>query len=208
MKSTTFKLVEFFFIYFIIPLSYAIPYPWQAKLAIGFIGFFYVIFILLKVENEKFKLASHLNWKLFWKRTALKFVAIAILTTLFVSINNKENLFEVFENKPKLWVIIVFIYALFSVYPQELIYRTLYFKRYESLFYNKSFFIFLNAIVFSLAHTFFRNGLVHVLTFLGGIIFALTFNKTRSTVMVSIEHAIYGSWLFTVGMGSMLGFPS
>jgi membrane protease YdiL (CAAX protease family) len=62
--------------------------------------------------------------------------------------------------------------------------------------------------VFSLGHIFFKNALVMVLTFLGGILFALTFNKTKSTLLVSIEHAIYGSWLFTVGMGSMLGFPS
>jgi hypothetical protein len=25
--------------------------------------------------------------------------------------------------------------------------------------------------------------------------------------LVSIEHAIYGNWLFTVGMGQMLAFP-
>jgi hypothetical protein len=55
---------------------------------------------------------------------------------------------------------------------------------------------------------FFKNTLVLFLTFLGGVLFALTYNKTRSTLLVSIEHAIYGSWLFTVGMGNMLGFPS
>ena len=47
-----------------------------------------------------------------------------------------------------------------------------------------------------------------VLTFLGGLIFAITYYKTKSTLLVSIEHAIYGCWLFTVGMGDMLGFPS
>jgi len=47
-----------------------------------------------------------------------------------------------------------------------------------------------------------------ILTFVGGILFALTFQKTKSTLLVSIEHAIYGCWLFTVGMGEMLGFPS
>lgn len=47
-----------------------------------------------------------------------------------------------------------------------------------------------------------------ILTFIGGLLFALTFKKTKSTLLVSIEHAIYGSWLFTVGMGEMLGFPS
>ena len=53
----------------------------------------------------------------------------------------------------------------FSVYPQELIYRTFYFHRYSSLFRNKTLFIFLNAILFSLAHLFFRNALVLILTF-------------------------------------------
>jgi membrane protease YdiL (CAAX protease family) len=45
-------------------------------------------------------------------------------------------------------------------------------------------------------------------TFIGGILFAYTYQKTKSTLLVSIEHAIYGCWLFTVGMGTMLGFPS
>jgi membrane protease YdiL (CAAX protease family) len=66
----------------------------------------------------------------------------------------------------------------------------------------------MNAIFFSLGHLFFKNTLVIVLTFLGGLLFAFTFNKTKSTLLVSIEHAIYGCWLFSVGMGSMLGFPS
>jgi membrane protease YdiL (CAAX protease family) len=64
-----------------------------------------------------------------------------------------------------------------------------------------------NAIVFSLAHIFFKNTLVLVLTFIGGLLFAYTFVKTKSTTLVSIEHALYGNWLFTVGMGEMLAFP-
>ena len=120
---------------------------------------------------------------------------------------SKSDLFHVLFQKPKLWVIILFLYAMFSVYPQELIYRTLYFQRYKILFKSRSLFIFLNAIVFSLAHIFYKNPLVSLMTFLGGILFALTYEKTKSTLLVSIEHAIYGCWLFTVGMGSMLGFP-
>ena len=100
------------------------------------------------------------------------------------------------------------MYSFFSVYPQELIYRTFYFQRYEMLFKNRAIFIFVNAVIFSLAHMFLRNSLVLLLTFLGGILFAITFHRTRSTLLVSIEHIIYGSWLFTVGMGEMLAFPS
>ena len=76
------------------------------------------------------------------------------------------------------------------------------------LFKNTKVLIFANAVFFAAAHLLFKNNLVLALTFLGGLIFAFSYYKTQSTLLVSIEHAIYGSWLFTVGMGSMLGFPS
>jgi membrane protease YdiL (CAAX protease family) len=208
MKSVNYKLTEFFIIFIVLPISFALQYPWQIKLIIGFLGFLYIIFILLKIEKNTFKIAPNLNWKLFWKETIVKLVLIALITSVFVWITDRESLFEVLRNKPKLWIFILFIYSIFSVYPQELIYRTFFFQRYQALFSDEKLFLFLNAIVFSLGHIFFKNALVMVLTFLGGILFALTFNKTKSTLLVSIEHAIYGSWLFTVGMGNMLGFPS
>ncbi|MDU0355872.1 hypothetical protein RS130_20045 [Paraglaciecola aquimarina] len=52
------------------------------------------------------------------------------------------------------------------------------------------------------------NNLVFVLTFAGGILFALNYKKSQSLVAVSIEHSAYGLWLFTVGLGQQLAFPS
>ena len=208
MNSVLYKSIEFFVIFILIPISFAISYSSWIKLAIGFIGFLYIIYVLLKIEKEKFRIAKNLNWKLFFKQTLFKFIGIVCVTALFVWFTNKEALFNVLLNKPKLWLFILFIYSFFSVYPQELIFRTFYFKRYHSFFKNNNLSIFVNAIVFSLGHIFFRNSLVLVLTFLGGLLFAITYNKTRSTLLVSIEHAIYGCWLFTVGMGYMLGFPA
>lgn len=208
MKSNLYKGVEFFIIFILIPVTFTLNYSSWVKLAVGFTGFAYIVFVLLKAEKEKFKIAKNLNWKLFFKQTLIKFLGIVCVTTLFVWFTNKDALFNVLINKPKLWVFILFVYSLFSVYPQELIYRTFYFRRYYNLFKNKNALIIINAIVFSLGHIFFRNTLVLVLTFLGGLLFAITFNKTKSTLLVSIEHAIYGCWLFTVGMGEMLGFPA
>lgn len=189
------------------PVSFALEYPFLIKAILAVVGFVYVIFLLLKVENNKFKMAPNLKWRSFVQHVFIKLVIISILTIVYMWFTNKADLFHVLFQKPKLWVIILFVYAMFSVYPQELIYRTLYFQRYEMLFKSRSLFIFLNAIVFSLAHIFYKNPLVLLMTFLGGILFALTYDKTKSTLLVSIEHAIYGCWLFTVGMGSMLGFP-
>lgn len=208
MKSINYKLGEFFLLFIVLPIVFVIQFSMWIKMCLGVIGFLYILYVLLKIEKNRFKVAPNLNWKSFWKRTGLTLIGIAIITTVFVWVTDKEALFNVLINKPKLWVLILFIYSLFSVYPQELIYRTFFFQRYELFFKNKNHLLFINAIVFSLGHIFFRNSVVLVLTFLGGLLFAISFNKTRSTLLVSIEHAVYGCWLFTIGMGEMLGFPS
>jgi membrane protease YdiL (CAAX protease family) len=208
MKNSLYKYVEFFIIFIVIPISFVLDYHVWVKMIIGFFGFLYVIFVLLKIEKNCFEISKHLDWKLFWKQTLFKLVIIAFITTLFVLFTDSKSLFNVLLNKPIKWLILIFIYTFFSVYPQELIYRTFYFQRYKVLFKNEKLFLFVNAILFSMAHLFFRNTLVLVMTFLGGLLFAFTFHKTKSTLLVSIEHAIYGCWLFTVGMGEMLGFPS
>lgn len=208
MLSRNFKSIELFIIFIVLPICFALQFSIWIKMCIGLIGFIYIIYILLKVEQIKIEISTNINWIFFWKQTIYKLLIIMFLTTLFVWLSNKDLLFNVLINKPILWGFIVFIYSFFSVFPQELIYRTFFFQRYKSLFKSSNQFMFLNAIIFSLGHIFFRNSLVIVLTFLGGLLFAFTYNKTKSTLLVSIEHALYGSWLFTVGMGSVLGFPS
>lgn len=207
MDSVPYKLTEFFLIYIVLPISFALDYPFYIKAFLAVSGFAYVLYILLKVQGNKFRVAPNLKWRLFWRHVFMKLLIIAFLTIGYMWITAKADLFHVLYRKPKLWVVILFAYAMFSVYPQELIYRTMYFQRYGSLFKSRSLLIFLNAIVFSMAHIFYRNSLVMLMTFLGGLLFALTYYKTKSTLLVAIEHAIYGCWLFTVGMGEMLGFP-
>lgn len=208
MQSVSYRLTEFFVIFILVPILFTFSFSIWVKLGIGLIGFGYIIYVLLRVEKLKFSISPNLKWKGFWKRTLLTFAGISLITTAFVYFTDKDSLFNVLLNKPQLWVFILFVYSFFSVYPQELIYRTFFFSRYQRFFKSKNLFIVINAAIFSLGHIFFKSTLVLVLTFLGGLIFALTFQKTKSTLLVSIEHAIYGSWLFTIGMGNMLGFPS
>jgi membrane protease YdiL (CAAX protease family) len=208
MNSTNYKLSELFILFIVFPIIITIDFPIWIKLIMGSLGFFYVTYLLLKVEHMQIKIKTTIKWKSFWISTLLKFLFIVIVTVLYVWLTDKIQLFNVVKSKPLLWVVILFVYSIFSVYPQEIIYRTFFFKRYRSLIRNEYVFIFINALVFSLGHIFFSNFLVMILTFFGGLLFAFTFSKTKSTVLVSIEHAIYGCWLFTVGMGSMLGFPS
>ncbi|AUP77520.1 CPBP family intramembrane glutamic endopeptidase [Flavivirga eckloniae] len=208
MDTRLYKSIEFLIIFILLPVSFAINYSVRIKMGIGLLGFLYIVYVLLKVEKKVFKIAPNLKWQKFWKLTIFKLVIIAVLTTLFVWLTDSTLLFNVLLNKPKLWVFILFIYSFFSVYPQEIIYRTFFFERYKGLFKKEALFVFVNAVIFALGHIFFKNSLVIILTFFGGLLFAITYNRTQSTVLVSIEHAVYGCWLFTVGMGDMLGFPA
>ncbi len=118
-----------------------------------------------------------------------------------------EDLFRVVLNQPLLWLGISLFYVLFSVIPQEVIYRHFFFARYQALVTNRAAFVLLNASLFSLAHLMFENLLVLALTFVGGILFALTYQRKRSLILVCLEHSLYGLWLYTLGLGQMLAFP-
>lgn len=207
MPTKRYLLAEFFSLFVLLPVSFTISYPFWIKAVVTTGSFVYILYLLKRSENIQFRIKKQLPWKAFWIRIGLTFILVMATTTTFVFFTEADALFFVPLNHPGLFVIIILVYTFLSVWPQEIIYRTFFFERYESLFRSKMVLIFVNAIVFSLAHLFFRNTLVLVLTFIGGLIFGATFVKYRSTTLVSIEHALYGNWLFTVGMGQMLAFP-
>jgi len=207
MMSKAYRTIEFFLLFFVMPISLLLPYNVRIKGITILVAFGYLLFVLFRKTEARFKLQKDIQWGDFFKRIALQGTIIAVITTIFVWIMLPNALFCVPRSNLKLFVTILFVYTFLSVWPQEVIYRTFYFERYQDLFSSRKLLIFINALVFSLAHIMFRNTLVIVLTFIGGLLFAYTYFKTKSTTLVSIEHALYGNWLFTVGMGEMLAFP-
>ncbi|WP_299254393.1 CPBP family glutamic-type intramembrane protease [uncultured Aquimarina sp.] len=207
MHPTFSRGLELFLLFVMLPVSFLFSYPAPIKVGLTVTGFIYILLHLKRSEFLKIRFPDKVYWKPFWKETIIKLAIVIIITSLYVFWMAPDKLFSIVIQKPILWVVILFVYTFLSVWPQEIIYRTFFYDRYESLINNKWLFIFINAILFSLAHIFLRSFLVQLLTFLGGLLFAFTYQRTKSTTLVSIEHAIYGNWLFTVGMGEMLAFP-
>ncbi len=207
MKHQNYKLTELFLLFVLFPVSLSIDYPVLWKLSIGGIGFGYLLWIYFRVEKGKLNIRQRLRSRLFWRHTLIIFGLLAIVTSLYVGMLAPQHLFFVPLQKPLLFLFIIAVYTFFSVLPQGFLYRSFFMKRYGGLFQRKSILIFINGILFSLAHLFFRNTLVLVITFIGGILFAWSYLKFKSGTLVNIQHALYGNWLFAVGMGQMLGFP-
>ncbi|MFD1064286.1 type II CAAX prenyl endopeptidase Rce1 family protein [Winogradskyella litorisediminis] len=207
INTLKFRALELFLLFVIVPISLVLDWPMEGKLTLGAFGFLYVILISVFAEHPKFVKPNRDKWLSFLKSTLVKFIIIALVLAVFVYLTTPEKLFYVIE-KPKIWLFFLGVYTLFSVIPQEFLYRTFFFSRYQVFFKNKNLLILINAGLFSLGHLFFGNTLVMIITFIGGLLFAFTFYKTNSTVLVMVEHMIYGCWLYTVGMGEMLGFPT
>jgi membrane protease YdiL (CAAX protease family) len=93
------------------------------------------------------------------------------------------------------------LYPVLSVYPQGVLYRAFFLHRYAAVFPARWALLLASAVAFGFLHIIFRNSLAVGLTFLGGLLFATRYAETDSLLTSSVEHALYGCWLFTVGLG-------
>jgi len=130
-------------------------------------------------------------------------IACGALTFLLDQLN-PELLFRLPLQHPRLWILVMFLYPVISVYPQTLIYRALFETRYAALFHSAHLSLLVGAGLFSLAHLPFQNPWALALTLPGGYLFLSTYRKTGSIVISALEHALYGNALFTIGWGSYL----
>jgi membrane protease YdiL (CAAX protease family) len=110
-------------------------------------------------------------------------------------------LFSFVKKSPGLWVLVMVLYPLLSVYPQELLYRAWFFHRYEPLFGKSWGMILASAIAFGFVHIIFRNNLAVFLCILGGFLFSLTYHQSGSLLLTCLDHTLFGNFLFTIGLG-------
>ena len=209
MKRSTFILfMEFLLLFVLFPWILTLRFSILLKVILGVLGFLYMLFILIKRNNHTFFKWKQLpEFKIHFRRILFLFIGLLVFSTAYIYHSFPEKLFSMPLQKTGIWIVILLIYSFLSVIPQEIIYRSFFFIRYQKLFKNETVLIFINAVVFSLGHLFFQNLLVLGITFVGGLFFGYSYHTTRSLVFVSIEHSLYGCWLFTVGMGDLLGFP-
>lgn len=145
-------------------------------------------------------------WNQAGLRTALPsmlllFILAAALLMGLVRVRAPEKLWQLPRQNPRLWLLVLVAYPVLSVYPQELLYRGFFFARYAPLFPAASMMVAASAVTFGFAHILFRNRTAVVLATVGGVIFGVRYLASGSLAACSLEHALYGGWIFTVGLG-------
>ena len=136
-------------------------------------------------------------------RAALAALVIAALTLLFLP----QNFLHFPRVRPRVWALVMLLYPLLSAYPQELIYRTCFFQRYAPLFASPRAMLVASSLAFAWLHIVFCNVPALVLSLAGGMMLSHTYQRSHSTLAVTVEHALYGCLLFTIGLGRYFYLP-
>ncbi|MFZ5518728.1 MAG: CPBP family intramembrane glutamic endopeptidase [Candidatus Zhuqueibacterota bacterium] len=203
MKKTTLALaVEFILIFVGIPLVFYFEWVSLPKIpTLVFLTTFCVVALLKDKRFDRTVLWNYQYARAAIPKTVIRFHLVAIALTAFTYFFFPELLFLFPKTRPVIWVIVMVFYPLLSALPQEFIYRAFLFHRYQSLFTSPTRQILVSAVVFSLLHIMYDNWYAVVLSLVGGLLFSRTFHSSKSLFLVSLEHALYGSYIFTVGLG-------
>lgn len=128
----------------------------------------------------------------------LALVPILIALTLWIA---PDRFLQFPAERPGFWLIVMLLYPLLSVVPQEIVFRAFFFQRYATAAPNALALVVLSGLCFGFVHILFHNWVSPVMSALGGILFAASYAEHRSLKWAVIEHALYGNTVFTLGLG-------
>lgn len=160
--------------------------------------------IIYCIENKnfssEFKKIFNININIFI-RIIIRWIFASFILLIITFYFFNEKFFIIQNNKPEILWKIMILYPIFSALPQEFIFCKFFFYRYKSIFKSDNNLVISSALFFSVTHILFLNFIAPILSFIGGLLFANTYNKHRSLLLVSIEHGLYGNTLFFIGLG-------
>jgi len=202
MMRLLFLAIEFTVIFVVVPLLIYyhripnLPIPYLLITAFG-------AFLLLR-RDATFGLSQLTHWgnvQPFLVTILIRDAVCLVGLGIAVYFMAPQLLFSLIRRSPGLWALIFLLYPLVSVYPQELLYRAFFLHRYQPLFGRGWGMLLASAMAFGFVHIIFRNSLAVALCVIGGFLFSLTYQASGSLLLACLDHAIFGNFIFTIGLG-------
>lgn len=204
MNNKTIRIIEFSILYILLPI---LAFIFRVKIkyfvipAIGIAGISSFLYLWFYKDFKKEKFLAFEKVKIVLKKIILRFAVGAIIISLIVALFSPEEIFSLVTGNFEIWLLVIFFYPLLSVTTQEIFFRVFFFYRYQDIFTNPVILIIANAFAFGMWHLIFGNWVAPLLSTIGGYLFARTYHESDSLIAVIIEHAIWGDFLLTIGLG-------
>ena len=193
----------------------------QKLIEIFFITFFFFIFIIL-FQLQSFVivilLVASLTISLCFKNDIIEiilpkkkhflyfiFFDIFLIISMIILFGDDFFLKDLDLTKYYFTSVLLLFYLLFSVIPQEIIFRFLFFYKYKDYF-NKFEILLLNSLVFSFCHLIYFDIYILLFSFFGNLLFTLNYIKNKSLLVVIVEHFLLGQTLIILGFFDNFNF--
>lgn len=194
--------LEFGLFYMIVPLLMAVVLPPRWMFPV--LGTVTAIGLILLATTPGFRWrdllagAGRMNWALILGVVA----GTAVVGYVVLSLTVPEARWFLVERNPSLMLAIALFYPFVSALPQEIVFRPLFFRRYEAILTARAdVAVVLNASVFSFAHLMYWSWIVAGMTFAGGLVFAYSYRMRGNFPEAVVAHALAGITLFALGLG-------
>ena len=135
------------------------------------------------------------------KPMLIRWVFASIAMLVFMYFYEPERMFAIIKERPHIVPFLLIMYPILSALPQEFVFCSFFFERYKRFFKTDRAMVWGSAIAFAYAHILYINWIAPLFSLFGGLIFATTYLRTKSLALVTIEHGLYGSSLFLIGLG-------
>jgi membrane protease YdiL (CAAX protease family) len=202
MARLLFLAIEFAAVFVVIPLL--IYYHRIPNLPIPYLLIIALLALLVLRSDPTFSLSQLSAWgniRPFLTSILIRDAVCVVGLGITVYLLAPQLLFSLIRRSALLWAVVFLLYPLLSVYPQELLYRAFFFHRYQPLFGNGWGMMIASALAFGFVHIIFRNWLAVGLCVIGGFLFSLTYQTSGSLLLACLDHAIFGNFIFTIGLG-------
>lgn len=196
-------LFEVLFLFVALPPFFRLYWAPHNPLPLILISGIATLVYLRKQQGFKFRdeWLGRVRWRSQIPILALKGLIAAVVIITWLEINEPERILEFPKRAPLVWMLVMILYPILSAFPQELIFRSFFFRRYRVLFESPLSCILLSGILFGFAHILFASWISLCFSAIGGVLIAETYRRTSSLGLAALEHALYGQLVFTLGMG-------
>jgi hypothetical protein len=202
-NSPMLLLAEFALLFILIPLLlFLIGTRWGIYMAAWGSGL-YAFMMLRRMPGFSFRKLWHgEGWsaparRMAWVRFLFMAWVLALLTLALIP----KHFMTLPIEKFSMWLLVMALYPLLSVIPQELFFRSFYFARYRRIMAQRPVAVLVNGFIFGFSHIVLNNWIAPLLCFIAGVILAQSYQQHRSLKWAVIEHSLYGCWVFTIGIG-------
>ena len=194
-SNNNYRLIELIIITLLIPLI-IIFFNLQIYVILFLIITCFFICLFKKEDLKKIHLSKKES---VYKKLILKNMSLFMFLILILYILGELKL-NYFDLKNLHYLILLsLIYLMFSVIPQEIIFRYYFFIRYQNVFKNKYILITANSLIFSIFHVIYLDIKIIFITFIGSLLLSFNYVQFKSLILVILQHFFFGQILLMLG---------